>query len=901
MLFPPRPATSDARRIELLRLFAVDGYTNVFILGSHARYVTVYNQQVRALNLVAALAKTGRLSACSRVGIVGGGIAGLTAAAAAAQAGSGHVEVFENEPSLMRLQWNSEKRFIHPHIYDWPQSIALEDRADLPVMQWQAKMASKVAVDLLKEFEAAQQSCGTRLRDPSVVKSVELKNGARPTLIVDGQPREFDVVILAVGFGRDDSPPWTHGYWTDDDIGDVELEKQPRTWLISGSGDGALTDLMRLCILNFQHEAVLEAVDAATREKVGHRLTDADRSAPDADARRDAFLDAAKEVDEALKAKLQFRDVGPVFLNADATTLFEGGSSVLNRLITAWLLHNDRFKIVSGRIEKEPPVVDGRIHVGLAGAEVVDRLLIRHGPRSPYDTQAWLAGVAAATQEKREAWRSVRQFEDWTREPLYDDDVPFTEIAKTLRVDFGDRIGCVIVVGATGTCTLQERSLHSRIEEVLERLVKLKATGGRQIAPTPVVIDVKDALASPAEYERAVRALCTSDIAVFDLTNHESAVMLLLGIRAAVRRGITATVTVAEDDDPPFNIASLNPVILDEDYVENQTRALETAFATMAAIPDYYLDLPVYDAVRSVGADHVTRTPDKEILVLRWFDKTYSRVVAKGLIRDRLKTRWPDTTVVTTLDSRSPQLVEQRLYAAIRRDQLCIADWTAARANVFFEIGVRLAVSPQHPMFILCEDPPPTYDASSAWPEQDPWLPALERLFGVTRFAINAHEDLKKRIRTDSPQPDALLSPGRTYAVVVETIEQVREPGGETLEQWLLRHSDKLAGPAGIEEGDVPVLYAEALKEQVRDAAAERTLAAWYYLAGRNKVFERMANGTIDGNDPVFAKLKAVGAKFTGQARNASAELKTIADELKESLRRMSKYQRGERDGGRPQ
>src|SRR5205823_6473695 len=123
-----------------------------------------------------------------------------------------------------------------------------------------------------------------------------------------------------------------------------------------------LTDLMRLCILDFQHQTVLKAVDAATRKKVGQQLFDTDRSTPDANGRREAFLNAAKEV------------VGSVFLNCDAKTLFEGGSSVLNRLITAWLLHNDRFKIVGGRIEEDPVTVDGRIHVGLAGAEVVDRL-----------------------------------------------------------------------------------------------------------------------------------------------------------------------------------------------------------------------------------------------------------------------------------------------------------------------------------------------------------------------------------------------------------------------------------------------------------------------------------------------------------------------------------------------
>jgi heterodisulfide reductase subunit A-like polyferredoxin len=86
MTFPSKPVTHDALRTELIRLSTVRDHPNVFILGSNARYVTVYNQQVRALNLVAALAKSGYLSRHSRVGVVGGGIAGLTAAVAAARA-----------------------------------------------------------------------------------------------------------------------------------------------------------------------------------------------------------------------------------------------------------------------------------------------------------------------------------------------------------------------------------------------------------------------------------------------------------------------------------------------------------------------------------------------------------------------------------------------------------------------------------------------------------------------------------------------------------------------------------------------------------------------------------------------------------------------------------------------
>ncbi|HEY0557527.1 MAG TPA: FAD-dependent oxidoreductase, partial [Thermoanaerobaculia bacterium] len=144
MSFPAKPPTPDGRRSQLLKLLSVEGHPQVFVLGSQARYVTIYAQQVRALNLVSALAKSGYFSRSTRLAVVGGGIAGLTAAAAAARAGVGRVSVFEREPTVMRLQRNSEKRYVHPHIYDWPFEKEPHTEADLPVLGWSAGIAAAV-------------------------------------------------------------------------------------------------------------------------------------------------------------------------------------------------------------------------------------------------------------------------------------------------------------------------------------------------------------------------------------------------------------------------------------------------------------------------------------------------------------------------------------------------------------------------------------------------------------------------------------------------------------------------------------------------------------------------------------------------------------------------------------
>jgi len=142
--FPSKPATEDERRTEFLRLVGVPEYVGVYVLGCFAGYVTVHAQQVRALNLIDCLAKRGVLSERSQVAIIGGGIAGLTTAAVAAVRGVRRVVVFEGESDLMSLQRTSEQRYIHPHIYDWPKTGALDDDAGLPILNWRAERAAEV-------------------------------------------------------------------------------------------------------------------------------------------------------------------------------------------------------------------------------------------------------------------------------------------------------------------------------------------------------------------------------------------------------------------------------------------------------------------------------------------------------------------------------------------------------------------------------------------------------------------------------------------------------------------------------------------------------------------------------------------------------------------------------------
>ena len=906
--FPPKPGTDDEWRTQLLDLMSVERHPNVLLLGAFAKYATIYAQQVRALNLVAALVRGGRLSGRSRVAVVGGGIAGMTAAAAAAVAGAGSVSVFEREPSLMRLQRNCEKRFVHPHIYDWPSPRAMDNNAGLPIMNWEANTAAHVVGQLEQAWDETKLRVGARLNKPVCgITEIELLSGDGPTstLSIDQTRHQFDVLILAVGFGVE-SPAHGFSYWSDDDLGAPEHERKGQRWLVSGIGDGALTDLMRLCIRDFQHAKVLAAVDETTRNQVGALLLEAEQGSQE--DRKAAFRQAAKQVDADLKKTIGFRSIGLVQLNDRSSELFEPYSSILNRLITAWLLENEQFEIVSGDLDRSEQNQDGRaIDVEFKNRPpiTVDRLVERHGPKRPLDSQPWLQNIATDAAARGRTWRVARKQDDWTREPNYDSVFALDAMGSAssrMRVDFGDNIGCVVV---TGHDEITDPDLAYRVEQALGRLRDAKGTeryaSTRPLATRPEHLRLEDVLRSSALYERAVRALCTSEIAVFDLTGYQSAIMLLLGVRSAVRRGVTVAVTQGERPIVPFNIASLNPVRAVGDFVGDLAKAFESGFAGLMASGDRYLDLPAYDPIRALGDDYRIRGPETEILMLRWFDNQYGNTVGDPIVRSHLVDTFGESAdIITTLDSRSPQLVDQRLYAAIRRTRLCVVDWTASRPSVFFETGVRLAVSEHHPIFIICEERPKRWDDDKArWPEVvDPWIGPLEKLFGLTRFSPNDPAPLKERVRAYAEDPIAsargkLLSPGRTYAVVCEAIDRAKEPGGSTVQSFLLNQAALLAGPGAVDEGDVPVLYGDVLKEQVRRAAVEHSLAAWYYYLGRFKILERMKTGDIARGDSHLDALEEIGSKLSARFRNASEEFAPFRTEVLNVLKQIRIYRNG--------
>lgn len=126
----------------------------IYALGCFEEKKTVYTQQTRALTLIHALYKAGKIAKGTKVAIVGGGVSGMTAAIAAAKTGA-RVVVCEQGKSLIPLQRKCNHRWLHPYFYDWPSASSNSNRSDLPIeaLNWDAGNADGVFKELIHQFK----------------------------------------------------------------------------------------------------------------------------------------------------------------------------------------------------------------------------------------------------------------------------------------------------------------------------------------------------------------------------------------------------------------------------------------------------------------------------------------------------------------------------------------------------------------------------------------------------------------------------------------------------------------------------------------------------------------------------------------------------------------------------
>jgi hypothetical protein len=368
----------------------------IFVLGSFEKGLTVRSQQVRAHNLAWALREQGLAqNRKNRVAIVGGGIAALTLAAGLAATCDGiEISIFEKRAHLCPFQLGCDTRWLHPRLYEWPQQGSRAPSSQLPIFNWQAGRASDVAHSILRWFERGKAALQgdpleiylsvEHLVIDAKTRNIEWigRNSVRTNFSskVEGQRRQFDVIVLATGFGVEDlaGDSATPSYWRNESYGQPILDGMSHVYGISGYGDGALIDLARLTIDRYRQDRIITEL-FGDDESVDRKIADEINRMGVGDNIHDLLYDLesthfAGKVD-LIRSRLRTDTRVGIYLggkdnkNKSFRDVFTGKVSFVNRLLFYCLFRSGAFV----------PIFDDLEKWASSNGVANERRIIRHG------------------------------------------------------------------------------------------------------------------------------------------------------------------------------------------------------------------------------------------------------------------------------------------------------------------------------------------------------------------------------------------------------------------------------------------------------------------------------------------------------------------------------------------
>lgn len=236
---------------------------DVYCLGPFEGRINFLSQQYRALNVAWALAETNMVNDKTHVAVIGGGLSGITVATALLAHGA-RVSVYEAGTGELYRQATTRHRIVYPALNWWPKDVnSLNPTSNLPFLNWRANFCSDTISDMLSLWDELKRhyrrkldfKSGVRFLD--IVRTKENQNKIKIKYqdhkkkpdYPDTSEEKFDLVILAVGFGKERDIPDIEliEYWKEDSIeariADIDA---PTHWIVTGFGDGGAIDALRL-------------------------------------------------------------------------------------------------------------------------------------------------------------------------------------------------------------------------------------------------------------------------------------------------------------------------------------------------------------------------------------------------------------------------------------------------------------------------------------------------------------------------------------------------------------------------------------------------------------------------------------------------------------------------------
>ncbi|MET4483761.1 HEAT repeat domain-containing protein [Bradyrhizobium sp. F1.13.3] len=428
----------------ILERMRVPSHEKLFVLGCFERPATLYMQQVRALNLIYSLnQRKGETE--PTLAVIGAGGAGVTAAGAAAICGW-TVSIFDKIDGdiLSFAGADTTKRWLHPHIYEWPALGKEIPDAHLCILNWSSAPANRVIHTLrqqwyllrdkhgIEEHLGAQEIAVERLNEQYLVKW----NGAPPK-----SPRQtwrersrrmnvelFDIVIIAVGFGKEEPNenfPIVKSYWEADNIDAYrQTGMTAPTVLVSGTGDGGIIDVLRFSFREFRHDRVLEQLEnewlgRPEFNRVRQELAVAEAQAIELRKQGRSYAPQLnldfRRIADSIQPKRQIplrKDVVPILTGTNTLPL-SLEAAPLNRFL--FCLTDAQY--IQGPLQKAEKLSKETIDVHFASglkASFQD-VVIRHGPTSAIRTSFKEIYAQCANLEKES-----RTTPDPSREPIFD-------------------------------------------------------------------------------------------------------------------------------------------------------------------------------------------------------------------------------------------------------------------------------------------------------------------------------------------------------------------------------------------------------------------------------------------------------------------------------------------------